>query len=240
MKQLIAALITGIFLAVPILSFADSDRPGGDDSKHKWTNREKFGTELPIPGYREGMADMVSEGELKKYATSKYPSWYRGTGKGSAYKEDSLYHYKIAVGPPSWASTGLEANHFSMGTMTFKPGTVYPVHNHPAWEVYYILEGQGIIRKYDKEYKIRPGDYFMNRPYDVHSIINTSDDKPLRVMWTWWTEGGEGLVFYKGGVPVMPDKCWKDRESACTSMEPPRNLKGTDRHEFMRNLEPEK
>ena len=240
MKRFIIGLTVGIFLTVPFLSFADSDRPGADDSKHKWTNPEKFGTELPIPGYREGMADMVSEGKLKKYATSKYPSWYRGTGKGSAYEEDALYYYKIAVGPPSWVSTGLESNHFSMGTMTFKPGTIYPVHNHPAWEIYYILEGEGIIRKYDKEYKVKPGDYFMNRPYDVHSIINTSDDKPLRVMWTWWTEGGEGLVFYKGGVPIMADKCWKDKETACTSMKPPRNLKGTDRYEFMRGLEPEK
>jgi quercetin dioxygenase-like cupin family protein len=230
MRQLIVLLITVFFLIVSSVSFAaDSDMPSADDSKHKWTDQEKFGTELPIPGYREGMADMVSEGTLKKYSTSKYPDWYRAS-----------YYYKAAVGPPSWVSTGLEANHFSMGTMTFKPGTIYPIHNHPAWEVYYVLEGEGIVRKYDREYKVKPGDYFMNRPYDVHSFINTSDTKPLRVIWTWWTEGGEGLTFYKGGVPIMLDKCWKDKETACTTMEPPRILKESERYEFMRDLEPKK
>lgn len=241
MKKLLVLLSAGILVFSSTLTNLEAaDSPSADDSKHKWTDQEKFGTDLPIPDYREGLPDVVSEDTLNKYATSKYPAWYRGTGEGSAYKEDSLYFYRAAVGPPSWVSTGLEANHFSMGTMTFKPGTIYPIHNHPAWEVYYILEGEGIIRKYDREYKVKPGDYFMNRPYDVHAIINSSDEKPLRVLWTWWTEGGEGLTFYKGGVPIMLEECWKDKESACTSMEPPRVLEGSERYEFMRELEPEK
>ncbi len=239
MKKFIAALIIGVFFVASFSSFA-SDKPTTDDSRHKWADKEKFGTQLPIPGYREGMTDMTREEDGKKSITSKYPIWYRGTGEGGEYKEDSSYYYITAVGPPSWVETGLEANNFAMGTLTFKPGVKYPIHNHPAWEVYYVLEGEGIIRKYDKEYKVKPGDFFMNRPYDVHSISNVSDDKPLKVIWTWWTESGDGLAFYKGGVPVMVDKCWKNKETACTSMEPPRILKGTDRYEFMRGLEPEK
>jgi len=35
----------------------------------------------------------------------------------------------------------------NIGNMTFKPGAVYPVHSHPAWEVYYVLEGEGTITK---------------------------------------------------------------------------------------------
>lgn len=209
-----------------------------DDSNHKWVDKEKYQTELPVPGYREGMPDMASEENLTKGATSKYPAWFRGTGKGSSYKEDSSYWWTSATGPSGWVDTGLESDFVSMGTMTFKPGTKYPVHSHPAWEVYYVLEGEGTITKYDKEYKVKPGDFFMNRPYDVHALVNDSNEKPFKVLWVWWAEGGKGLKFFKGGIPLMMDECWKDKETSCTSMTPPRILKGSDRYEFMRHLEP--
>ncbi len=103
MRRFIVLLIIGLFIIVSSQSFAGSDTPSADDSKHKWTDQEKFGTELPIPGYREGMADMVSEGTLKKYSTSKYPDWYRAS-----------YYYKAAIGPPTWVATGLEQRCFVM------------------------------------------------------------------------------------------------------------------------------
>lgn len=233
MRQFVFVLTTGIFLLFSTLSSVQA----ADDSNHKWADKKKYETELPVPGYREGLPDMVSDEDLTKGATKKYPAWYRGTGKGSAYKEDSTYWYTTAVGPKSWQKTGLDADYVCMGTMTFKPGTIYPIHSHQAWEVYYVLEGEGTITKYDKEYKVKVGDYFMNRPYDVHSIVNDSDIRPLKVLWVWWAEGGEGLACFKGGIPLMMKECWRDKESACTSMSPPRILKGSDRYEFMRHLE---
>ncbi len=238
MKRLVIVLAVTSFLLIQLQSIVIA----GDDSKHKWVDKDKYQTELPVPGYREGMPDMVSDDDLPKGATGKYPAWYRGTGKGSSYKEDSTYWYTAAVGPPTWVNTGLESSYVSMGTMTFKPGAVYPVHSHPAWEVYYVLEGEGTVTKYDREYKVKPGDYFFNRPYDVHTLVNGSDTKPFRILWVWWAEEGKeaGLAFYKGGIPLLMDKCWKNKETACTSMKPPRILEGSDRYEFMRHLEPKK
>ena len=94
--------------------------------------------------------------------------------------------------------------------------------------------------KYDRKYKVKTGDYFFNRPYDVHSLVNDSDIRPFKVLWVWWAEEGTeaGLAFYKGGIPLMMDKCWKDKDTACTSMTPPRILEGSDRYEFIRHLEP--
>lgn len=234
MRNLALSMVGVSILFTAVLATAE------DLSKHKYVDEERFQTELPVPGYREGLPDVVSNDDLKKGATSKYPAWYRGTGEGSNYKEDSSYWYTAAVGPHTWVTTGLESDYVSMGTMTFKPGTKYPVHSHPAWEVYYVLEGEGTITKYDKKYKVKPGDYFMNRPYDVHSINNDSEENNLKVIWTWWAEGGEGLAYYKGGIPLMMDECWKDKETACMSMTPPRTLTGSDRYEFMRHLEPKK
>jgi quercetin dioxygenase-like cupin family protein len=236
MKRLVIAVVVSfsLMLQLQVGAFA------GDDSTHKSADTEKYQTPLPVPGYRSGMPDMVSEDDLEKNATSSYPAWYRGTGKGGSYKEDSSYFWTMAVGPKEWVDTGLEARYFSMGTMTFKPGTIYPIHSHPAWESYYVLEGEGTITKYDKAYKVKPGDFFFNRPYDVHSISNDSDIRPLKVIWTWWAEGGDGINYFKGGIPLLLDECWKDKETACMSMKPPRILEGSDRYEFMRHLEPKK
>lgn len=230
-----------MFIALVWLSLMVIQRPDNSSVEllqHNWIQQDKFGSDLPVPGYREGMIEMVSEQNLAKSATAKYPAWFRGTGEKSAYKEDSLYFYRAAVGPPSWVSTGLEANYFSTGTMTLKPNVSYPIHSHAAWEVYYVVEGEGEITKYDRTFTVKVGDFFMNRPFDVHSMKNTSNEVPFKVIWSWWAEGGEGLTFDKGGVALMSEECWRDSETACTSMPPPRLLKGSDRFEFMRHLEP--
>jgi len=189
----------------------------------------------PVIGSREGYFDKIAETDLPKKATSSYPAWYRGTGPNSSYNDDSTYWYRWAVGPKELVQSGLAANKIAVGTVVFKPNAKYPVHNHPTWELYVVLEGEGIFVKNDRRYDIKSGDFLITRPYDPHAIKNTSETKHLKFLWIWWQEGDVGLdIMNAGGQPIDPVECWKDKESACMSplvIPPP--LTGEDADKYL-------
>ena len=175
----------------------------------------------PVIGNREGYFDKITETDLPRGATSTYPVWYRGTGPNSSYNDDSIYWYRWVVGPKEMVQSGLVSNKIAVGTLAFKPNAKYPVHNHPNWELYFVLEGEGILVKNDRRYDMMPGDFFIMRPYDPHALQNMSETKHLKVLWIWWHEGDAELdVMQAGGKPINPIECWKDHESACLSPVP--------------------
>ncbi len=189
----------------------------------------------PVIGSREGYIDKIAETDLPKLATSSYPTWYRGTGPNGSYNDDSTYWGRWMVGPKEWVQSGLVANKIAAGTMVLKPNAKYPVHNHPTWELYVVLEGNGIFVKNERRYDIVPGDFLITRPYDPHAVKNMSDSKPLKFVWIWWQEGDVGFdIMNAGGQPINPVECWKDQESACMSPVPiPPPLTGKDADKYL-------
>jgi quercetin dioxygenase-like cupin family protein len=61
----------------------------------------------------------------------------------------------------------------SGGVCEILPGGALVLHRHPTLELYYFLEGEGVVRLGDQERKVRPGTT-VSIPADVpHGIRNT-------------------------------------------------------------------
>ncbi len=57
------------------------------------------------------------------------------------------------------------------------PGTSFGIHLHDKEEVYFVLEGNGILTYDDKEYEITAGDVSLIKPGHSHGIKNTGISK---------------------------------------------------------------
>nr|VFK77130.1 MAG: Cupin domain-containing protein [Candidatus Kentron sp. MB] len=216
----------------PVLSGRDADRYLYDAT----TVSDK--PIYPVIGSREGYLDKITETDIPKSAAENYPTWFRGTGPNNSYDDDSTYWYRWVVGPRERVQSGLVSNEIAVGTEVFKPEAKYPVHNHPYWELYFVLKGEGVFVKNDRRYDIMPGDFIIVRPYDPHGLKNTSKRKPLKILWICWQEGNVKLdITHTGGQPINPVKCWRDQESACLSPVPtPPPLTGKDADKYLVGL----
>lgn len=71
---------------------------------------------------------------------------------------------------------------FKMGLISVRPHEALPPHVHDHEEqLYYVIEGEGIIRMDDREFALRPGTAVMIAPGVVHGVTNPND-KPLRYL----------------------------------------------------------
>ncbi|MGI6591482.1 MAG: cupin domain-containing protein [Eggerthellaceae bacterium] len=60
--------------------------------------------------------------------------------------------------------------------ITVPPHTTMSYHQHVGdFEIYYILQGEGMYRDNDEEYPIKPGDVLRCADGDFHGIGNTGD-----------------------------------------------------------------
>jgi quercetin dioxygenase-like cupin family protein len=154
----------------------------------RWANRPpRHEQPYPIPGRLEGTTSFSHEENARPRANASYPDWFRGTGLDGWADERSRYHYTELVGPLS-ADTKLLANGVHFGTFVLQPGTTYPAHNHPAPEIYFILEGTADWWVDDEHQRVKPGSIILHRPHAVHGWRNDGD-RPLKAVWVWWSEG---------------------------------------------------
>ena len=84
--------------------------------------------------------------------------------------------------------------------VTIPPRTKQRLHAHrEQTEVFYVLEGEGLIYINEEEFLARPGDAFICSPGDEHSLWNQSDDD-FRV------------IVFKISKPEEDDTDWVDEE----------------------------
>jgi quercetin dioxygenase-like cupin family protein len=154
----------------------------------RWaTSPPRYEEPYPIPGRLEGTTAFSHEDQARKRANASYPGWFRGTGPDGWADERARYHYTELVGPLS-TDTKLLANRVHFGTFVLQPGATYPAHNHPAPEIYFVVEGQARWCVDDEQKDVGPWSVILHRPYAVHGWKNTGD-KPLKAVWVWWAEG---------------------------------------------------
>src|SRR5215475_11378403 len=100
--------------------------------------------EYPVPGRLEGTTAFAHEKDAEHRATKSYPSWFRGNAQNSKADGSSKYYYTQLVGPKKpgyeYITSGLNAANMQMGTLALMPGATYPAHNHPAREIYFVIE----------------------------------------------------------------------------------------------------
>lgn len=197
MKLAITALILGLAVALP--AAAQTDLP-------KEKNPVYPKAEYPIPGRKEGTTAFFHEKDAPQLSNKSYPAWYRGNAPDGKADQDSKYWYTQLIGKASYASKLVTADNLQFGTLQLKPGETYPAHNHPSPEIYFVLDGEADWWVDDEKEHVVPGSMIYHRPYAVHGWINTSKEKPLRVIWIWWAEGDiKAADLDKGARFTNPD-----------------------------------
>jgi len=79
---------------------------------------------------------------------------------------------------------------WSSGT---RPGGYYPLHFHPAPEIYYVIEGTARWTVGEETFLAKPGTAIYHRPNIPHRTVNTGKKK-LKVFWIWYAPGGKEEV----------------------------------------------
>jgi quercetin dioxygenase-like cupin family protein len=173
--------------------------------------------EYPVPGRREGTTAFAHEKDAEHRATKSYPSWFRGNAPNSKAGEGSKYYYTQLVGPKKpgyeYITSGLNAANMQMGTLALMPGATYPAHNHPAREIYFVIEGEADWFVDDEKQHVTPGSIIMHRPYAVHGWTATGG-QPLKVMWVQWTDGDESPELMDKGARLVNPKLAEQEATA--------------------------
>ena len=146
----------------------------------------------PQPGRLEGTTAFIQENDTPKKATKTHPEWFRGTGPNGLADENAKYYYHELIGP-NLPAPAFENKNVYFGSLVMQPGYTYPAHNHPAPEIYYVIEGEADWYVDDEKRKVGPGSMMYHRPYAVHGWTVTSKT-PLRVVWLWWAEGDQAVL----------------------------------------------
>jgi len=73
------------------------------------------------------------------------------------------------------------APNFAMRQFEVAPGGHTPKHSHPYEHEVFVLEGQGVVLEGDVEHPLKPGDFVLVAPNDVHQFRNTGD-APLKFL----------------------------------------------------------
>jgi len=87
-----------------------------------------------------------------------------------------LYPWKGMVRTTAWGS--------AIGVL--KPGEATTPHHHDEEETSMILAGKGEITLDGKKSKIKCGDVIFHPPDSEHTILNTSENENLEVLFIWW------------------------------------------------------
>lgn len=80
-----------------------------------------------------------------------------------------------------YPDTGLDARTLCMGLVEIDPGHASPMHRHYCEEVYFVLEGEGVLEIDGESHPLVQGGASLQRPNLKHRVVNTGD-KPLRLL----------------------------------------------------------
>jgi quercetin dioxygenase-like cupin family protein len=117
---------------------------------------------------------------------------YAGAGSGETVQEPD-YSKTIIFSGEDFRESG-----HLLQVVTIPPKTRQRLHLHEQQtEVFYILEGEALIRLAGEGFLARPGDAFICSPGDEHSLWNQSDQDFK-------------LVVFKINLPEADDTAWLD------------------------------
>jgi mannose-6-phosphate isomerase-like protein (cupin superfamily) len=71
-----------------------------------------------------------------------------------------------------YPETGFPVKTLVLGVVEVEPNNSTPLHKHNCEEVYYILEGHGVLEISNEKYEVGPGDAVYIKENTPHRIIN--------------------------------------------------------------------
>jgi len=75
-----------------------------------------------------------------------------------------------------YPETGFDASTLCFGIVEIEPGCHSPLHRHKCEEMYYVLEGSGVLEQADELYPITKGDSVLSRVNVLHRVHNTGTE----------------------------------------------------------------
>lgn len=91
---------------------------------------------------------------------------------------------------------GMVETPFGAAWAVVAPGGSTKHHNHQEGETFFIARGQGVMSVDDDSVEVRSGDVVFQRPFQKHTLTNTSDSEDLLFLTVWWEDkdlwAGEG------------------------------------------------
>ena len=135
-----------------------------------------------------------------KKANASYPEWFRGAGKNGLADKHALYWSNSLITPKQYAAENPEAENLTFGILELKAGATYPAHNHPANELYFVLNGEADWYVNDEKNHVTKGSVIKHRSFDAHGWVNTSAEHSLQLLWLWWLEGEDTIDLFEHGA----------------------------------------
>ncbi|NEO99862.1 MAG: cupin domain-containing protein [Symploca sp. SIO2E9] len=112
--------------------------------------------------------------------------------------ETWLPQQEIERGNVSWktliSSNCTASQDLTLGLAVIPPGGVLHPHQHAQSEVYYILEGTGVMFLGEKEHLVKAGTAIYIPGNALHSLRNT-DSKPLQFLYAFATDSFADIVY---------------------------------------------
>lgn len=101
----------------------------------------------------------------------------------------------VGSGGPDWQ--GIPQGDVRMGLLDLDPGGDYPLHAHPAPEIYFVLSGSAEWTVGHETFTAVPGMAIYHEPDVPHRMVNAGS-VPLQTVWFWWAPGGNAAVLNVG------------------------------------------
>lgn len=111
--------------------------------------------------------------------------------------------------PISGTRGQLISNELLSGIFLLAPHIHYPLHQHPALEIYYVLSGHvDICHGREKSpMRITAGDFSLTPPDQVHSL--TTGDSPCLIIYTWTGDLANENWWWVEEDSIWVRKCWQ-------------------------------
>lgn len=96
------------------------------------------------------------------------------------------YGYAVIAGPEAAEGPPLVAGDggLAVGLLLLGPGTHYPLHRHPATELYCVIGGAAEWRRGDSPWRVRPPGALIHHPSGLAHATRTGAE-PLLAVYLW-------------------------------------------------------
>jgi len=98
-----------------------------------------------------------------------------------------IVHWKVLIGEDT---PSIPQQDVFMGMLDLEAGGYYPLHSHPAPEIYFIMSGTAEWTIGDETFTATPGTAIYHASNVPHRMINKSNE-PLKTVWFWWAPNGD-------------------------------------------------
>lgn len=127
-------------------------------------------------------------------------------GTSPSYPEalQRVVRWKILAGGNVFGdSFGIPHDDMLMGVLDLDAGGYYPLHAHPAPELYYVVSGTAEWTVGDQTFTATPGMAIYHAPNVPHRMVNTGAET-LHTLWFWWAPGGDTAALHGDITLVEP------------------------------------